>query len=165
MGVLAVLPFTDARVDNVCIESLSIDLTRPMLDSAARSVTRLAEKIDEQVDIELSQLFSHCRSSRIKKTDASKLQDEYRKLVEGLQEAGDEQDEDGFVANPGESGGVGSMLSHRSRGLYLSVLPDDLLTEAVPGNIRHAEHFVAFLKRFVEYVKVRCIIYANLRGG
>jgi len=36
-------------VDNVCIESLSIDLTRPMLDSAARSVGRLGEKIDEQV--------------------------------------------------------------------------------------------------------------------
>lgn len=35
-----------------------------------------------------------------------------------------------------------------------SVLPDDLLTEAVPGNIRKAEHFVAFLKRFVEYLKV-----------
>ena len=35
------------RIDNVCLESLSIDLTRPMLDSAARSVTRLGEKIEE----------------------------------------------------------------------------------------------------------------------
>lgn len=34
-------------VDNVCIESLSIDLTRPMLDSAARSVTRLGDQIEE----------------------------------------------------------------------------------------------------------------------
>lgn len=34
------------------------------------------------------------------------------------------------------------------------VLPDDLLKEAIPGNIRKAEHFVAFLKRFVEYLKV-----------
>lgn len=34
-------------LDNVCIESLSIDLTRPMLDSAARSVTRLGDKIEE----------------------------------------------------------------------------------------------------------------------
>lgn len=38
--------------------------------------------------------------------------------------------------------------------LILSALPDDLLKEAVPGNIRRAEHFVAFLKRFVEYLKV-----------
>ena len=33
-------------------------------------------------------------------------------------------------------------------------LPEDLLKEAIPGNIRKAEHFVAFLKRFVEYLKV-----------
>lgn len=33
--------------DNVCIESLSIDLTRPMLDSAARSVAKIGDKIDE----------------------------------------------------------------------------------------------------------------------
>jgi DNA excision repair protein ERCC-2 len=34
-------------IDNVCIESLSIDLTRPMLDSAGRSVGKLGEKIEE----------------------------------------------------------------------------------------------------------------------
>ena len=33
-------------------------------------------------------------------------------------------------------------------------LPDDLLKEAVPGNIRRAEHFTTFLKRFIEYLKV-----------
>ena len=54
-----------------------------MLDSAARSVVRLGDKIEE-----------------IKKTDASKLQDEYAKLVEGLQEAA-EEDEDAFMSNPG----------------------------------------------------------------
>ena len=36
-----------SHLDNVCIESLSIDLTRPMLDSAARSVTRLGDQIEE----------------------------------------------------------------------------------------------------------------------
>ncbi len=41
-----------------------------------------------------------------------------------------------------------------SRVLIVLALPDDLLQEAVPGNIRRAEHFVAFLKRFVEYLKV-----------
>ncbi|GJE95143.1 DNA repair helicase [Phanerochaete sordida] len=113
----AIVVFDEAHnIDNVCIESLSIDLTRPMLDSAARSVTRLGDKIEE-----------------IKRTDASKLQDEYAKLVEGLQDAA--TDEDSFVANP--------------------VLPEDLLKEAIPGNIRKAEHFVAFLKRFVEYLKTR----------
>ncbi|KAG6890699.1 DNA-dependent ATPase of the nucleotide excision repair factor 4 complex [Termitomyces sp. Mi166 len=108
------------------IESLSIDLTRPMLDSATRSVTKLSEKIEE-----------------VKTTDAAKLQDEYARLVEGLQDAVD--DTDGFMANP-----------RSSKADYLwTVLPDDLLNEAVPGNIRKAEHFVAFLKRFVEYLKTR----------
>jgi len=37
---------------------------------------------------------------RIKSIDASKLQDEYAKLVEGLQEAYD-ADTDGFMVNPG----------------------------------------------------------------
>ncbi|KAH9063441.1 DNA repair helicase [Lactarius vividus] len=112
----SIVVFDEAHnIDNVCIESLSIDLTRPMLDAAARSVDKLADKIDEQ------------------KTDASKLQDEYAKLVEGLQEAA--SDEDAFTSTP--------------------VLPEDLLKEAIPGNIRKAEHFVAFLKRLVEYLKTR----------
>jgi len=40
---------SNTRLDNVCIESLSIDLTRPMLDSAARSIVKLGEKIEECV--------------------------------------------------------------------------------------------------------------------
>lgn len=44
----SIVVFDEAHnIDNVCIESLSIDLTRPMLDSAARSVTALSEKIEE----------------------------------------------------------------------------------------------------------------------
>ncbi|KAF6765199.1 hypothetical protein DFP72DRAFT_870412 [Ephemerocybe angulata] len=114
----AIVVFDEAHnIDNVCIESLSIDLTRPMLDSASRSIVKLGDRIDE-----------------IKTTDAAKLQDEYAKLVEGLQEP-DIDDEDVVMGNP--------------------TLPDDLLNEAIPGNIRKAEHFVAFLKRFVEYLKTR----------
>ncbi|KAF8163298.1 hypothetical protein B0H34DRAFT_651010 [Crassisporium funariophilum] len=116
----AIVVFDEAHnIDNVCIEALSIDLTRPMLDAAGRSVVKLSEKIEE-----------------IKTTDAAKLQDEYAKLVEGLQESiTDDNDADEFMGNP--------------------LLPDDLLKEAIPGNIRKAEHFVAFLKRFVEYLKTR----------
>jgi DNA excision repair protein ERCC-2 len=73
--------------------------------------------------------------SEMKSSDAEKLQNEYSKLVEGLREAEQAREEDQFIANP--------------------VLPDDLLKEAVPGNIRRAEHFVAFLKRFIEYLKTR----------
>ncbi|KAG7129764.1 General transcription and DNA repair factor IIH helicase subunit like protein [Verticillium longisporum] len=73
--------------------------------------------------------------AEMKQTDQEQLQNEYLKLVEGLRDAGEARQEDAFMANP--------------------ALPDDLLNEAVPGNIRRAEHFVAFLKRFIEYLKTR----------
>lgn len=34
-------------------------------------------------------------------------------------------------------------------------LPEDILKEAVPGNIRRAEHFLSVLRRFVQYLKGR----------
>jgi hypothetical protein len=39
-----------------------------------------------------------------------------------------------------------------------------MVQEAVPGNIRKAEHFVAFLKRFVEYMKVRWCLGEKIPG-
>lgn len=114
-----IVVFDEAHnIDNVCIESLSIDLTEDSLRKATRGASNLERKIQE-----------------MKSSDAEKLQNEYSKLVEGLREAEEARDEDQFMANP--------------------VLPDDLLKEAVPGNIRRAEHFVAFLKRFIEYLKTR----------
>jgi hypothetical protein len=97
--------------------------------------------------------------SRIKKTDASKLQDEYAKLVEGLQEAA--PDEDTFMSNPGQGR---TPLMTAVQLSYGTVLPEDLLKEAIPGNIRKADHFVAFLKRLVEYLKVSPL-YSISRSG
>ncbi|TIB12971.1 hypothetical protein E3P77_01533 [Wallemia ichthyophaga] len=125
----AIVVFDEAHnIDNVCIESLSIDLTRPMLESASRSVDRLSDKISEA-----------------KQNDAQRLQDEYAKLVEGMQDsdAPPPNDEMAMIRRQEED-----VLSN-------PVLPDDLLKEAIPGNIRKAEHFIAFLKRFVEYLKTR----------
>ncbi|KAH9874086.1 DNA-dependent ATPase of the nucleotide excision repair factor 4 complex [Plenodomus lingam] len=114
-----IVVFDEAHnIDNVCIESLSIDLTEDVLRKATKGVNNLDRKITE-----------------MKSTDAEKLQNEYAKLVDGLRSADEARSEEAFMANP--------------------VLPDDLLTEAVPGNIRRAEHFVAFLKRFIEYLKTR----------
>lgn len=106
------------NIDNVCIESLSTDITKDSLIKATKGADNLEKEI-----------------ARMKTTDKEKLQNEYAKLVEGLREAEEARDEDAFMSNP--------------------ALPDDLLKEAVPGNIRRAEHFVAFLKRFVEYLKTR----------
>ncbi|DAA76068.1 TPA_exp: Uncharacterized protein A8136_1105 [Trichophyton benhamiae CBS 112371] len=115
----SIIVFDEAHnIDNVCIESLSIDLTEDSLRKASRGANNLERKIDD-----------------MKSSDADKLQNEYQKLVEGLREADEAREEEQLMANP--------------------VLPDDLLKESVPGNIRRAEHFVAFLKRFIEYLKTR----------
>ncbi|KAJ9150514.1 DNA repair helicase [Coniochaeta hoffmannii] len=114
-----IVVFDEAHnIDNVCIESLSTDITEDSLRKATRGAQNLERKINE-----------------MRETDKQQLEDEYKKLVEGLRGVGDARDEDAFMANP--------------------TLPDDLLKEAVPGNIRRAEHFVAFLKRFIEYLKTR----------
>ncbi|XP_014471542.1 PREDICTED: TFIIH basal transcription factor complex helicase XPD subunit [Dinoponera quadriceps] len=67
--------------------------------------------------------------------DVNKLKDEYERLVAGLKDAQLARETDVILANP--------------------VLPNEIFEEVVPGNIRNAEHFVSFLKRFVEYLKTR----------
>uniref|UniRef100_A0AAY4EE55 General transcription and DNA repair factor IIH helicase subunit XPD n=1 Tax=Denticeps clupeoides TaxID=299321 RepID=A0AAY4EE55_9TELE len=76
---------------------------------------------------------------KIKETDAAKLKEEYRRLVEGLKEANIARETDVYLSNP--------------------VLPDEILQEAVPGSIRTAEHFLGFMKRFLEYLKARLRIH------
>ncbi|KAK9296676.1 hypothetical protein QLX08_009397 [Tetragonisca angustula] len=73
--------------------------------------------------------------AEMREDDVNKLKEEYERLVEGLKDAHVARETDIILANP--------------------VLPDEILQEVVPGNIRNAEHFVSFLKRFVEYLKTR----------
>ncbi|KAG5987546.1 DNA-dependent ATPase of the nucleotide excision repair factor 4 complex [Claviceps spartinae] len=73
--------------------------------------------------------------TEMRRTDQEQLQNEYQKLINGLRETEQARQEDAFMGSP--------------------ALPDDLLQEAIPGNIRRAEHFTAFLKRFIEYLKTR----------
>ncbi|KAJ3300749.1 DNA-dependent ATPase of the nucleotide excision repair factor 4 complex [Borealophlyctis nickersoniae] len=114
-----IVVFDEAHnIDNVCTESLSMDITRPMLDASASAVKELATRIEQ-----------------LKESNSERLQDEYSRLVQGLRDTQQARDAEEVMANP--------------------VLPDDILREAVPGNIRRAEHFVAFLRRLVEYLKTR----------
>lgn len=115
----SIIIFDEAHnIDNVCIESLSLDLTDDTLQRATRGATKLGDAIDD-----------------MKSQDSEKLQNEYEKLVEGLRQSEIEREEELFMSNP--------------------ILPKDLLDEAVPGNIRKGEHFISFLKRFIEYLKTR----------
>ncbi|XP_057530833.1 general transcription and DNA repair factor IIH helicase subunit XPD [Amaranthus tricolor] len=72
---------------------------------------------------------------RFKATDAGKLRAEYNRLIEGLAQRGNLPSGDTWLSNP--------------------ALPDDILKEAVPGNIRRAEHFLSVLRRLVQYLNGR----------
>ncbi|XP_078161794.1 RAD3-like DNA-binding helicase protein [Carex rostrata] len=72
---------------------------------------------------------------RLKATDAGRLRAEYNRLVQGLAQRGNLAITDAWLGNP--------------------ALPDDILKEAVPGNIRRAEHFLSVLRRLVQYLKGR----------
>ncbi|CAG5059086.1 unnamed protein product [Parnassius apollo] len=73
--------------------------------------------------------------AQIREEDAARLTAEYEQMVEGLREAAAARETDTILGNP--------------------ILPDEVLNEVVPGNIRNAEHFLGFLKRFLEYLKTR----------
>lgn len=74
-------------------------------------------------------------TGRFKATDANRLRAEYNRLVDGLAQRGNLPISDAWLANP--------------------ALPDDILKEAVPGNIRRAEHFLAVLRRLVRFLDGR----------
>lgn len=81
-----IIVFDEAHnIDNVCIESLSTDITQDSLRRATRGVQNLEKKITE-----------------MRNTDEKQLQDEYEKLVQGLRGADEARQEDAFMANPGQ---------------------------------------------------------------
>lgn len=81
-----IVVFDEAHnIDNVCIESLSIDITEDSLRKATRGAVNLERRIEQ-----------------LKETDSEKLQDEYQRLVHGLRGAGDGREEDSVMANPGQ---------------------------------------------------------------
>ncbi len=85
-----IVVFDEAHnIDNVCIESLSTDITEDSLRKATRGAQNLERKISEMKD-----------------TDAEKLQNEYAKLVEGLRDADQAREEDAFMSNPGTTSAV-----------------------------------------------------------
>nr|SVE70264.1 EOG090X01B4 [Daphnia similis]SVE70888.1 EOG090X01B4 [Daphnia similis]SVE71519.1 EOG090X01B4 [Daphnia similis]SVE72152.1 EOG090X01B4 [Daphnia similis] len=115
----SVVVFDEAHnIDNVCIDSMSVKITKRLLDKCSNSITILETTI-----------------SNMKENDSKRLEKEYKRLVEGLRDATIARETDMALVNP--------------------VLPSEILEEAVPGTIRTAEHFVAFLKRVVEYIKTR----------
>ena len=67
------------NIDNVCIESLSSDITDDTLIRATRGAEKLEQKVNE-----------------MKETNRDKLENEYRKLVDGLKDSSDQYQEIGL---------------------------------------------------------------------
>lgn len=81
-----IVVFDEAHnIDNVCIESLSTDITEDSLRKATRGAENLERKINQ-----------------MRETDQKQLEDEYQKLVDGLRGADEAREEDAFMANPGK---------------------------------------------------------------
>lgn len=150
-----VVVFDEAHnIDNVCIEALSVALRPATLEAAARNVGRLRTAVENA-----------------KASDAARLRDEYERLVRGLrQQVHGGGGGGGGGGGMGGGGGAGAMTTTSAQQppaastsflpageewLAHPALPDDVLEGAVPGNIRRAEHFVAFLRRLVAYFQQR----------
>lgn len=119
----SVVVFDEAHnIDNVCIESMSVTITRRTLEKCCNNIDTLKRHVQ-----------------KLRETDEKTLQTEYQKLVDGLRDANIARETDVILSNP--------------------VVPTEILQEAVPGNIRNAEHFLSFFKRFVEFLKTRLRIH------
>jgi DNA excision repair protein ERCC-2 len=137
-----VVVFDEAHnIDNVCIEALSVSLREHTLRAALRGCGRL----DGQV-------------AAARRAGRERLDAEYRRLVQGLVDAG--QLPTGAAGGDGGENGGGNGNGGGNRGggedwLASPVLPEDVARDAVPGNLRRAEHFVAFMRRLVAHLQSR----------
>lgn len=76
--------------------------------------------------------------ANMRRSGANRLQNEYQRLVQGLSTSG-------IVP----STHVADMV------LASPNIPQDIVEETVPGNIRKAEHFVLFLRRLVQFLRYK----------
>ncbi|XP_076068552.1 general transcription and DNA repair factor IIH helicase subunit Xpd [Oratosquilla oratoria] len=97
------------------------------VDSMSIKINR---RILDKAKTSITNLQEHVQGLKV--SDSARLQEEYRRLVAGLRDAAMRTD---LVANP--------------------VLPQDVIEENVPGNIRTADHFISFLRRLLDYLKMR----------
>lgn len=154
----SIVVFDEAHnIDNVCIEALSVTLDRRLMDASLRSVNRLQQKVGE-----------------LKASDSARLAREYSDLVRGLQLQGLFSAASNTASGSAATSAVAPSSSSSSSEPRNSssetplssptavltdtifanpVLNSDILQEAVPGNIRKAEHFVVFLKKVVMYLR------------
>jgi DNA excision repair protein ERCC-2 len=102
-------------------------------------IESLSVSIRQQTLVGADRNLTKLRNSiaRMKETDSERLKEEYKRLVDGLV----------------TQGALRGRLNGGEEALANPALPEDIIRETVPGNIRRAEHFVAFMNRFVAFLK------------
>uniref|UniRef100_A0A1A9V8C9 General transcription and DNA repair factor IIH helicase subunit XPD n=1 Tax=Glossina austeni TaxID=7395 RepID=A0A1A9V8C9_GLOAU len=110
------------NIDNVCIDSMSVKINRRIVERSTNALNKLQKLVQDYRD-----------------QGASRLNDEYQRMVQGLRDASVQRDTDMILANP--------------------ILPNDVLKDVIPGNMRNADHFLSFLRRFIEYIKTRLKVH------
>jgi len=78
----------------------------------------------------------------VKETNKKELMEEYNRLKAGLEDKRINRESDVVMSNP--------------------VIPDQILKEAIPGTIRKADFFIKFLRRFVDYFKMRIRVHSPI---
>lgn len=154
----SIVVFDEAHnIDNVCIEALSVTLDRKAIDLSVRSVGKLQRKVEEIKASDSAKLGAFYPPSPFNPTMTASLSlalslipmsaREYSELVKGLAEQHRAAGQHSSRPTGGTS--AADLLFANP------VLSADILEEAVPGNIRKAEHFVAFLKKIAQYFKTK----------
>ena len=133
----------DPKISNLVSKDLSKDAI-VVFDEAHNidniCIEALSVKIDRRTLHGASNNLTNLNKAvtEMQETDKERLQSEYEALVAGLASSALLQNTDlasTLIANP--------------------VLADDLVKEAVPGNIRKAKHFLNFCKSFIEYLRLQ----------
>ncbi|KAM3498487.1 hypothetical protein MY10362_008199 [Beauveria mimosiformis] len=121
-----IVVFDEAHnIDNVCIESLSTDITEESLRRATRGAQNLKQRIAD-----------------MRETDQEQLQNEYEKLVQGLREADEARQEDAFMANPVRqviSETPPSFLAHLKEHTFIEKKPLGFCAERLTSLVRTLE--------------------------
>jgi DNA excision repair protein ERCC-2 len=100
------------NIDNICIEALSVQLDDRKLEAATRCVTKLSRSVED-----------------LRTRDCERVRTEYDRLVQGLHS-------NNSISSGNDTDSIVGSASP------VAVLPTELLDQAVPGNVRKAEHFL-----------------------
>jgi len=111
-------------------------------------VEALSVEIDERTLVGADRNVKALRKEvkRAEKEDADRMRKEYEQLLKGLASTGAFSGEaQALIASP--------------------ILTDDLLNQAIPGNIRKAKHFLAFVMVVIEHLKKRLLVRDVVQEG